>query len=293
MSRIHEAVKKAAQDRKVEAGSDWANAEDILSMSSAMLLTAHAEIQPKQTERTTQLLQCATEEWSPDERKMLFSHDSLDPFAREQFRSLRTKFGQLREDRPVSVVAVVSALSGEGKTFVAANMAHAFAVQREQRVLLVDCDLRRGGLSKLVGARSRPGLSDYLMGDAELESVLQAGFDGRLHLIPSGRPMREPGDLIGRSRFPKLMAHLRTMFDWIVIDTPPVIQFADASLIADECDGVLFVVCSGVTPVQLAKRALRSFNKMSILGAVLNRADEIETASKYYAYGEKAALVSR
>jgi Mrp family chromosome partitioning ATPase len=96
--------------------------------------------------------------------------------------------------------------------------------------------------------------------------------------------MQEPGELISGPRLKELIARLRKTFDWIVIDTPPALQFADAGAIADLCDGVLIVFGAGVTPRTLAKRAAQELNKCSMLVAVLNRAEDTERRAKYYSY---------
>jgi protein-tyrosine kinase len=283
MSRIHEALRKAARDRASGQEFQVATADDILRttyslVNPAITIGSGEPVPSPPILHTTVRVQ---QPWAPDTSKMLFCSESADGAGREQFRALRTKFAQLREQRGIKAVLVGSALSGEGKTFVTANLAHAFAVQRENRVLLLDCDLRRGSLSSILGANSTPGLVEYLKQERELQDVLQSGLGG-LHFIPSGKRVKEPAELIGSARFRDLISQLRSKFDWILIDSPPAVQFVDANVIADLCDGVLFVVSAEVTPMKLAKRAVQLFKKQSVLGAVLNRAKEIDVPSKYF-----------
>jgi capsular exopolysaccharide synthesis family protein len=218
---------------------------------------------------------------------MLFASDAADAQAREQFRLVRTKLYQLREQRRIGVIAIASALPGEGKTFVAANLAHALTLHGEKRVLLVDADLRRGSLAEVLGARRNPGLSQVLRDEEPAEAAIQQGLNGALHLLPSGRRVQEPGELICSSRMEELIHNLRPAFDWIVIDTPPVTQFADAGDIANLCDGVLMVFNSGVTPMHLAKRAVEVMSTHTILGSILNRMENMTEMSKYFDYYEK------
>lgn len=281
MSRIHEALRKAAKDRASGQDSQVATADEILR-------TTYSLVNPKAAAESKDSLPAIVhtairvqEPWAPDTSKMLFCSESTDGAGREQFRALRTKFAQLNEQRGIKTVLVGSALSGEGKTFVTANLAHAFAVQRDNRVLLMDCDLRRGSLSSILGANSKPGIVEYVKQERALEDVIQTGLGG-LHFIPSGQRMKEPAELIGSVRFRDLLAQLRSQFDWILIDSPPAVQFVDASVIADLCDGVLLIVSAEVTPMKLAKRAVQVFKKQAIIGAVLNRAQEREVPSKYY-----------
>lgn len=230
------------------------------------------------------LQRCRNVDWTPDKNAMLFSSLTPDLPGREQFRSLRANLYQIRDQRGLKVVGIASSLSGEGKSFVSANLAHALALQREHKVLLVDCDLRRGSLAGFVGAAPGAGLSEYLRAQQPPERVIQHGSGSNLYLIPSGARVQEPGELIGSSRLKELISRLRVVFDWIVIDTPPAVQFADAGVIADLCDGVLMVFGAGVTPLSLAKRAAQELRKHTVLGAVLNRAEDTERTAKYFSY---------
>lgn len=287
MSRIHEALRKAARDRASGQGSQITTADEILCTTYSLVNPAIAVDSKEPSPVVSQTVVRVQEPWAPDTSKMLFCSETADGVGREQFRGLRTKFTQLREQRGIKAILVGSALSGEGKTFVAANLAHAFAVQRENRVLLLDCDLRRGSLAAILGAKSRPGLVEYLKQEQELEDVLQSGLGG-LHFVSGGERMNEPAELIGSARFRGLISQLRSKFDWILIDSPPAIQFVDANVIADMCDGVLLVVSAAMTPMKLAKRTVQVFKKQSVLGAVMNRAKEEEVLSKYYYNYKKA-----
>lgn len=289
MSRIHEAISKAALEQKYASPGAMSSVEEILTTSYAVASKEPAAARNghganRLVDDGNILLRCETVDWVPDKRYMLFASETPDLAGREQFRGLRTNLCKIAEQRGLKVVGIASALSGEGKSFVSANLAHSLALQREQRVLLVDCDLRRGSLAGLMGARPGPGLTEYLRGEKPLESVIQHGSGSSLYLIPSGQPVQEPGEMISSSGLRQLLAQLRPSFDWIVIDTSPTVQFADAGVIADLCDGILLVCGAGMTPVQLAKRAARELKKHSLLGAVLNRGDEAKQNAKYYSY---------
>lgn len=185
----------------------------------------------------------------------------------------------------LKVIVVASAMPGEGKSFVSANLAHAFAVQSNRRALVIDADIRRaGGLSTLMGASCTPGLTDYLLGEQPLESIIQVGSVNNLYLIPCGKRAQKPGELIGDTRFRGLIEQPRPAFDWIVIDTPPVVPIADARTIADLADGVLLVVNARDTLAHLAKCAVQEFRRETLLGVLLNRTSE-PSAMYYSAYG--------
>ncbi len=289
MSRIHEAIRKAAQEHRAPNSTAMTSTEEILSTSFMVAArgTRHpdeAKPHAEESELICPWSACPETAWQPNKDVMLFLSDTPDHRAREQFRLIRTKLNRIREQRPLCAITIASALSGEGKTFVAANLAHALTLQREQRVLLIDADLRQGSLARVLGARPGPGLTEYLDGHEYVENILQRGANGTVYLIPAGRRVHDAGELISGFRFRDLLLQLRPRFNWIVIDTPPTAQFADAGVIAGLCDGVLLVFGSGRTPVQLAKRVAGEFKKQGILGAVLNQVDGAATEGKYFRY---------
>lgn len=290
MSRIHEAIRKAAVEQQAATAANMSSSvESILSTSYAVgtampLRTTRTDILKKLGFGSSLLQSVTPAEWMPDKTTMLFFGDETENPAREQFRSLRTRLYELRNQRELCVVAVASSLSGEGKSFVAANLAHTLALQRERTVLLVDGDLRRGSLSTLLGTRPRPGLSEYLQQQDTLAAVLQRWTGGNLYLIPSGGRIADPGELIGGAQMSAMLSELRPLFDWIVIDTPPAAQFADAGMLADLCDGALLVVGAGLTPVTIAKKVVSSLREDRIIGVVLNRGEDSNRTSKYFSY---------
>jgi capsular exopolysaccharide synthesis family protein len=290
MSRIHEAIRKAAGERKVGESRDLAAAEDVMSTTFSMLggVDPHPVLEQPSVEQTAPI---APElKWDTHaEEAIFFSEDGNVP-CREEFRILRARIYERAKTERLSVIGVGSALAGEGKTFVAANLASAIALQHDRRVLLIDCDLRRGMLSTLLGARETPGLSEYLEGKAKLSDVLQTDSQHNLSLISRGSNRDEAGELISSPRFKELIKHMRQVFDWIVIDTPPAIHFSDAHVIAEDCDGMLLVVTSGKTLVRFAKQVASEFAKHRLLGIVLNRAEQAAARARNYSdYGHYKA----
>jgi capsular exopolysaccharide synthesis family protein len=289
MSRIHEAVKKAIRAEQPGAVATMSTVEDILSGSYTIATgvpfrTANEDPTNPASSNSDLLQTFPTVDWLPDKKAMLFYSDEIDAPGREQFRSLRTKLYKFREKRELGIVAVASSLSGEGKSFVAGNLAHVLSLQPESKALIIDCDLRRGSITRLLGTRPRPGVAEYLRGEEPLESVIQRGAGSNLFLMPSGARVSDPGELIGSSRLKDMLRRLHLVFDWIVIDTPPAMQFADTGVLADLCDGVLLVVGAGMTPVQIAKQTAHDLREDRILGIVLNRAERSDQAAKYFSY---------
>ena len=148
-----------------------------------------------------------------------------------------------------------------------------------QRVLLIDANLRKPRLHELFGQERQPGLADVLTGDDELLGTAAGGAlrktqVARLWLMPSGSASRNPADLLGSERFSKLIDRLRSRFDWVVLDSPPVLAVTDACLIAHVASGVLFVVGCGQTSREAARAAVERLDAAgaNLLGALLNRA---------------------
>ena len=184
------------------------------------------------TDSASILASARQQDWQASESDLIFLASETNVGAQEQFRTLRSRLYQMQGTSQLKVIVVASAVPGEGKSFVSANLAHAFALQSDRRALVIDADIRRAGvLSTLLGAPSSPGLTDYLLGEQPLENIIQAGSLKNLYLIPCGKRTSKPGELIGDSRFPALIEQLRPVFDWIIIDTPPVVPIADARTI--------------------------------------------------------------
>ena len=185
MSRIHEALKKAQQERagaSPEGGSE--SLSDILvnaavtdsprapEAESVQVGTAPASRTPQAQLSYEELLaRCPERRWVPDRRTMLFLNGSQNTLGTEEFRTLRSRLYQIREKQPLQTLLVTSALPGEGKTFTAANLAHTIARQHARRALLIDADLRRPQLHAMLGAPSSPGVSDYLLGEVDRKST--------------------------------------------------------------------------------------------------------------------------
>jgi capsular exopolysaccharide synthesis family protein len=282
MSRIYEALQKAQNEHRNDQPSS-------VSVIEEMIRPRWEAAPQKETVDRGPVLSLATRKaWSPEKKRMPF-FDEADSIGKEQFRTLRSRLYQLREQRKLSALLISSAMAEEGKSFTAANLAHVFALQPERRVVLVDCDLRRGSLASFLGAPHTPGLSEYLNGECALEEVLQAGGAENFFLLPCGSRVQQPGELIASPRMAKLVEQLRARFDWVIVDTPPATLFSDASVLADLCDGVLLVVKSGATPIRMAKNASLEFKKKSLLGVVLNKSAEVLQDSSYYAYATAEA----
>ena len=205
--------------------------------------------------------------------------------AAEQYRSLRTRLTRSENGRAVRAIIVTSPNKGDGKTLTAANLALTMAQEFQQRVLLVDADLRRPAIHRLFGIAETPGLSDVLMGGASLEEALVTVRDHRLTVLPSGIIPMHPAELLGSAVMRRVLDMLRTRFDRILIDMPPIAPLADVTIASALADGVLMIVRAGVTPKPAIERALSGLDLSKVLGLVLNDAGQSSTAYRYDGYG--------
>lgn len=298
MSRIREALEKAAKERSVRgSGQTSGDIIDILEAETPGGASVAMEVQPRANESPRNVAAvppefaalvsaCRTVEFVP--RCCVFAKDASDYAAAERFRTLRSRLFQISCTRPLRCLLLTSSVPEEGKTFVASNLAQSFTRQAGRKTLLIDADLRVSRLHHTLGAQNEPGLSDYLKGDADLTEVLQVGKDGGLSFIPGGTKVSDPSGLLHGEKMKALLERMARIFDWVILDSPPAIAVHDASILADMCDGVLFVVRAGATDFAIAQKAAAEFQDEKLLGVVLNRADRSESYGEYY-YGYSSA----
>ncbi len=302
MSRIHDALKKAEEEKMSERSSPTPHVAEPVSMSAEPIAESAAAVRPAISAvvhadahgAAEGLLQkCPAVQWHPDRRVALFmdAQSQVAP-GMEEFRTLRARLFQMRAKKPLKTILVSSALPDEGKSFVSGNLAQVFARQRGGKTLLIDCDLRKPQLHEMLGAPKGPGVSEYLQGQVDEFSVIQKSNYDDLFFIPGGEVSAQTPELIGNGRLKTLIQHLAPVFSWIVIDSSPTAPVSDASRIAELCDGVILVVRAALTPASMAETAKREFRDTPILGVVLNQVSRSEpTYSKYYytqyGYGHK------
>jgi len=299
MSRIHEALKQAAQERSSRLSSGTLpDIVDVATDVSRTTVPAEDRTSPLLTdlppEENSPLCfdeiakKCAHFQWQLDPRIDVFHDANSKQTGAESFRTLRSRLYQIAGTRQLKSILVTSSIPEEGKTFVTANLAQSIAQQDHRRVLLIDADLRMSRLHQALGAPVTPGLTEYLRGDAAEITVIQRGLEGNLCFIPGGSPVPNPSELLLGTRMKHLLDQVTPVFDWVVLDSPPALPVHDASLLADLCDGVLFVVRAGSTDFETAEKASTEFRDKNLLGVVLNRVEKNESYGGYY-YGYPAA----
>jgi capsular exopolysaccharide synthesis family protein len=213
----------------------------------------------------------------------VFCDDGSELRGAEEFRRLRTKLQQLREKSALRRLLIASALPGEGKTFVSVNLAHAFTMQHEARVLIVDADFRKPHVHEALNVVNEHGLSDYLEGRCGEDQLVHSSSVRNLSYIPAGPISSRPAELAASPKFAELIASLSERFEWVIIDSSPVIPVSDAAVVARICDGTLLVVSAGHTSGDLAQAAQRELKHANVLGVVLNRVKK-NSAAHYGGY---------
>jgi capsular exopolysaccharide synthesis family protein len=213
----------------------------------------------------------------------------VESLAAEKFRFLGIRLRHLQQKRPLKCILITSSVAGEGKSTIAANLACALAGNKQQKVLLLEGDLRRPSLGQQLGLAELPGLSELLEGDSDPTANIYRPEGLGLCILPAGRPSRNPLEILQLGKLSMLMKRLEGGFDWIVIDSPPVLPLADTSIWMRLADAVLLVTRPGTTTKRQLQQSLEAIEQSKLLGAVLNGSNEA-IANHYYYYSARSAV---
>lgn len=200
----------------------------------------------------------------------------------EQLRSLRTRLLEAGERKKMTAFVITSAGVGEGKTLTALNLAWLLAQTDGLKALVIDADLRQPCATDYLGIEAPYGLSEVLAGTATLEESIVKLNPSGLHLLPGGEARDDVAELLSGPKFARVLADARRMFDYIIIDAPPLGIFTDANLLINRADGALLVVRAGKTRFGSVDRLLEQLPRERILGVVLNRTEEQPADNSYY-----------
>lgn len=215
----------------------------------------------------------------PTSRLVFFTEP--DSLAAEKFRFLGVRLRQLRNNRTLKKVLITSTIPEEGKSLVSANLAGVLA-RRKEKVLLLEGDLRRGTLAGQFSLGRLAGLGEWLQsGQQTVSNIYHLGGPG-FWLMPAGAQPENPLELMQSGRLSQLMAQLSTLFDWIIVDSPPLLPLADTTVWARLTDGTLLVTREGKTEKGPLQRGLEILKKSDLLGVVLNGCMAPEHNSYYY-----------
>jgi protein-tyrosine kinase len=202
----------------------------------------------------------------------------------EEFRTLRTRLNHLKSQRQIHTIVLSSPSPAEGKSFAAVNLAIAESQLDNNLTLLMDCDFRRPIVHSLFQFDRSPGVTEFLQGKAELHECMRRVEGTNLFIIPAGEAVVNPLELLNRVEMKLLLEQLPRVFNWVMLDSPPLLFAADANLLSTMCDGSILVVRIGSTTVDSVTRAMQAFSENNVLGIIVNGARRGELYSKYTYY---------
>jgi capsular exopolysaccharide synthesis family protein len=218
----------------------------------------------------------------------------------EKFRALAVRLDDMRRQHELKSVQVTSSVINEGKSFVAANLAVTLAKYSGSKTLLIEGDLHRPTLASMFGLKNLQGLSDWWTGrNQELAPYMLRFTSTGLWFLPAGKACDRPSEILRSGQLAEAFAGLRGQFDWIVVDSTPMLPVIDANLWSRLVDGTLLVVREGVAPLKALKKGLQSLDHPKLIGVVVNEAsdfDQIDYEGQYYGarkYGDKGPRKAR
>ena len=217
----------------------------------------------------------------PENRLVCLSRENT--LAAEKFRFLGVTLKGLQRERQLKRVLITSTIPQEGKSLVATNLACTLGKTTQQKILLVEGDVRRPSLSNLFGTEKAPGLCECLLGERDLRKSVYHLVEPGIWFLPAGSVPKNPLELLQSATLSAVMNQLSNWFDWIIIDSPPVMPLADTSILARLADGILMVVRQGVTEKRHLERGLEAIDTKKLIGSVLNGSSRRTAADYYYA----------
>jgi protein-tyrosine kinase len=202
----------------------------------------------------------------------------------EEFRTLRTRLNHMKTLQPIHSIVMTSASPAEGKSLSAANLALAQAHLANNTTLLADFDFRRPIMHTLFQTNRSPGITDFLLGKCQLHEAMRKIAGTNLYLMPAGEAVINPLELLNLREVKLMLDRLPSIFNWVILDSPPLLFAADANLLSTLCHGTLLVVRIGHTTIDSVTRAMQSLCNNNVIGIVVNAARRGELYSKYTYY---------
>jgi capsular exopolysaccharide synthesis family protein len=237
---------------------------------------------PPIAERVEGPMQCEVLRVLVSPESHLVSLPNLETPASEAFHLLGVRLRHLRRQRPLKKLLVTSTIPQEGKSMVAANVACALALRTQHKVLLLEGDVRRPTQSKIFGIAKRPGICEWLRGERTLIKSMYRLEGPGIWIFPAGVGAGNSLELLQSGGATPMMEQLMNWFDWVVIDSPPILPLADTSVWTNLADGILLVTRQGTTQKRQLKRGLEALGTQKLIGAVLNSAKGAAHTDYYY-----------
>jgi receptor protein-tyrosine kinase len=275
MSRVHDALRRAEQ-----TGALASNAPD---QHAAGRSPAAAMLDPQPAmQGLLELVQTIPYNPSPDALIIDPLHPHEAPT--EEFRSLRTRLNHMQSLQPIHTAVITSPSPAEGKSFAATNLALAEAQLSGNLTLLCDFDFRRPIVHNLFQTDRSPGITDYLQGKCQMHEAMRRIGDTNLYIMPAGEAVINPLELLNLKEVKQMLDKLPSLFNWVILDSPPLLFAADANLLSTLCHGTILVARIGSTTIDSITRAMQSLCQNNVLGIVVNGARRGELYSKYTYY---------
>ena len=222
----------------------------------------------------------------PPSTSRLVAWNDPNSLGAEKFRALAVRLDDMRRQYQLNSLQVTSSVINEGKSFVSANLAVTLAKYSGSKTLLIEGDLHRPTAAALFGLKELPGISDWWAGrDQDISRYLLRLSGTSLCLLPAGRSCDRPSDILRSGRLAEVFAQLSARFDWIVVDSTPMLPVIDANLWSRLVDGTLLVVREGIAPLKALKKGLQSLDRPNLIGVVVNEAsefDQLDYDGQYY-----------
>ena len=294
MSNIFDALQRAEGGNAGADGSGLLLATELLQVAeqkmrgSALSVEQQPSIEafdadPPTPVSTEDIERCPMLAVSIREESRLVSVAEEGSLGAEKFRFLAVRLRQLRQNRPLKKILITSSIPQEGKSTVAANLACTLARRRQQKTLLLEGDLRRPNIANQLGIGRIPGLCEWLNGKSESINIYKLQNLG-LWILPAGAAPQNPLELMQSEKLSLLMEQLEAWFEWIVIDSPPVLPLADTSLWSRLADGIVLVTRKGTTEKQQLQRGIEAIEKSKLLGALVNSSANTAHSDYYQRY---------
>jgi len=297
MSNIFDALQRAEVENSGAEGPSLSLATELLQAAEQKLRNSGAFVEPPPVARDAfdadpaapleDLERCPFLSASIQEEGRLVSLGKEGSLGAEKFRFLAVRLRQLRQSRPLKKILITSTIPQEGKSTVAANLACTLARRKPQKILLLEGDLRRPNITARFGVGQLPGLCEWLSGETQTINIYRLENLG-IWMLPAGAAPQNPLELMQSGKLSPLMEQLEAWFDWIVIDSPPVLPLADTSLWSRVADGILLVTRNGTTEKQQLKRGLEAIEKSKLLGALVNSSTNAAHSDYYQRYTTSA-----
>jgi len=268
MSRVYDALRRAEQSGLPPVSSAVGSAIPSLESPSLQGILELVQEIP----------------FNPNPEAHLIDMTRPDAAPTEEFRALRTRLNHMQTLQPIHTMVITSPSPAEGKSFSAVNLAMAESNIAGNMTLLADFDFRRPIIHNIFQVDRSPGITDYLLGKVALHEAIRKIAGTNLCIMPAGEAVLNPLELLNLREVKLLLNQLPTVFNWIILDSPPLLFAADANLMSTLCHGTLLVVRIGATTIDSVTRAMQSLCQNNVLGIIVNGARRGELYSKYTYY---------